>query len=293
MDVRTALREGIAQLRAAQTPSYTLAAELLLMHALERNRAWIYAHPDEEIPATHADIYLTLVARRAAGEPTQYITSTQEFWGLVFHVEPGVLIPRPETEHVIEVTLERIGSARDASPGVRRIADVGTGSGCLAVALAREFPQATVCATDISARALAIAQQNAQRHGVSERIRFTEASLLEPFLPASSHARAVPFDLIVSNPPYIARNAVTTLLREVREHEPPEALFAGPRGDELYAPLIAQAAALLAPGGLAVLEMGHDSLPHIQPLFDGAAWCDVRVTHDLAGIPRVISAERL
>ena len=178
-DVREALKEGMAQLRAANVPSSTLAAELLLMHALDRDRTWLYTHPENEIDASVARKYFGLIARRAAGEPTQYLTGKQEFWGLEFDVNPAVLIPRPETEHVIEVALERLGArgikinmrTGELSPPLR-IADVGTGSGCLAVALAHELPHAEIFATDISAAALEVALRNATRHGVASRIRF-------------------------------------------------------------------------------------------------------------------------
>jgi release factor glutamine methyltransferase len=302
-DIRSALKEGIARLREARVPSHTLAAELLLMHATQRDRVWLYSHPDDLLDTISYGDFLSLIAKRASGVPTQYLTGKQEFWGLEFHVEPGVLIPRPETEHIIEVALERVGKR-----ALRRIADVGTGSGCLAVALAKEFPDAQISATDTSPTALAIAKRNAERHGVAGRIRFMEGSLLGPFLPASSHARAVPFEVIVSNPPYIGRAEESSLPREVREHEPHEALFGGQKGFEVYPTLIEQARALLVQDGLLVLELSHDSLPSVFPLFaegdqlqgvpaktaenPAQHWHDVRITHDLAGIPRVISAIR-
>ncbi len=175
----------MARLRAANVPSHTLAAELLLMHALGRDRAWLYAHPEEPLDAPAAEKYFALIARRAAGEPTQYLTGKQEFWGLEFEVTPAVLIPRPETEHVIEVALERLGArgikinmkTGEPSPPLR-IADVGTGSGCIAVALAHELPHAEIFATDISSAALEVARRNALRHGVADRIHFTECDLL-------------------------------------------------------------------------------------------------------------------
>src|SRR5271166_3838703 len=139
-DVRTALKEGIARLRGANVPSDALAAELLLMHALGRDRTWLYSYPETPLEPVVAEKYFALIARRAAGEPTQYLTGKQEFWDLEFEVNPAVLIPRPETEHVIEVALERLGARGTAAP--LRIADVGTGSGCIAVALARELPSA-------------------------------------------------------------------------------------------------------------------------------------------------------
>jgi release factor glutamine methyltransferase len=295
LDVRTALKNGIAQLRAVNVPSFTLAAELLLLHALGRNRTWIYSHPEEEISSLAAQQYFSLLARRAAGEPTQHLTGKQEFWGLEFEVTPDVLIPRPETEHLIEVALDRL-AVRELRAGRKQtltgeglqIADIGTGSGCIAVAVAKELPGATIYASDVSPAALAVAQRNAVRHSVSNQIRFLESSLLEG---VSRSPRS--FDLIVSNPPYIGRREAPTLMREVRDHEPEIALYGGEEGYELYADLITQAAAHVKPGGLLVLELGHNSLRAVQPLLDAPNWTKVAVTNDLAGIPRVLAAERL
>jgi release factor glutamine methyltransferase len=302
MDIRAALKEGIARLRAANTPSHTLAAELLLMHALGRDRTWLYTHPDAALDHTVAEKYFALVTRRAAGEPTQYLTGQQEFWGLEFEVTTAVLIPRPETEHVVEVALERLGPRGiriNLQTGVPspplRIADVGTGSGCLAVALAHELPHAEIFATDISAPALAVAKRNAARHGVADRIHFEQADLLENHLHDSqvtAHELHL-FDLIVSNPPYVARNVADQVPREVRDHEPDVALFPGPTGVEIYARLIEQAAPRMRTGGILVLELGYDSASHVRGIFtEQASWTKVSLTNDLAGIPRVIGAER-
>jgi release factor glutamine methyltransferase len=307
MDIRSALKEAMHRLREARVPSHTLAAELLLMHVTGRERVWLYAHHEEHLDRALAEKYFALIARRVAGTPTQYLTGKQEFWGLEFEVAPGVLIPRPETEHVVEVALARFSvkhghsfarntSLGAASGGALRIADVGTGSGCLAIALAKEFPEATVMATDISATALDIARRNAIRHGVSARIEFHQCNLLDDFLhesPGANHG-SCSFDLIVSNPPYIARNEERELPREVREHEPHEALFGGTHGGELYAPLIAQAGKLLRSGGIFVCEIGFGALDGIRPLVgDASTWAVVGVTNDLAGIPRVLSAQRI
>jgi release factor glutamine methyltransferase len=302
MSIRAALREGMARLRAAQVPSYTLAAELLLMHALGRDRTSLYTHPDDLLDSAAAEKYLALIARRAAGEPTQYLTGKQEFWGLEFEVTPAVLIPRPETEHVVEVALERLGSRglkinmRTGAPNpALRIADVGTGSGCLAVALAHELPHAEFFATDISAPALEIARRNAARHGVAERIHFLETNLLESVLhesQVSSHDSRL-FDLIVSNPPYVARKEAAELPLEVREHEPHSALFGGPTGVEIYSQLIEQAGALLRPGGILVLELGYNAAGPVRAILDAQrGWTRINVTNDLAGIPRVLASER-
>jgi release factor glutamine methyltransferase len=295
LDVRAVLKEGMAQLRAAKVPSYTLAAELLLMHALDHDRTWLYTHPEAELEASVAREYFTLIARRAAGEPTQYLTGKQEFWGLEFKVTPAVLIPRPETEHVIEVALERLGArgikinmrTGEPSPALR-IADVGTGSGCLAVALAHELPHGDIFATDISAAALEVARRNAARHDVSNRIHFLEGDLLGPVAISPGS-----FDLIVSNPPYVAQHEAGTLAREVREHEPHAALFGGPLGVEMYERLIQQAGELLRSGGVLVLELGYNAAQHVRAILVAQRkWVNVSVTNDLAGIPRVLAAER-
>ena len=294
-DVRTALKEGMALLRAANIPSLTLAAELLLMHTLGRDRTWLYTHPEAELETSLAREYFALIARRAAGEPTQYLTGKQEFWGLEFEVNPDVLIPRPETEHVIEVALERLGArgikidmrTGEPSPALR-IADVGTGSGCLAVILAHELPHVEIFATDISAPALGVARRNAARHGVSSRVHFLEGDLLKPLsAPPGS------FDLIVSNPPYVAQDDAATLAREVRDHEPHTALFGGRSGIEMYERLVQQAGELLRSGGVLVLELGYDSAQPVRAILVAQRhWVNISVTNDLAGIPRVLSAER-
>jgi release factor glutamine methyltransferase len=285
-EVRAALRAAIERLEESKVPSAPLAAELLLMHILQRDRAWLYAHSEFELSPKDAAAYPQLIERRSEGVPTQYLTGRQEFWGLEFEVGPGVLIPRPETEHVIEVALERL-SARRAEP--LRIADVGTGSGCIAIALARELPGAEIVATDISAAALTFAQRNTARHGVSNRIQFLKANLLEMAIEAPRRGESG-FDLIVSNPPYVGRNDAGSLPREVREHEPAEALFAGDDGLEIYPALIDEAARKLAPSGILVFEIGYNGAQYVGSLLSASQWTDLRVTRDLAGIERVISA---
>jgi release factor glutamine methyltransferase len=300
-DIRAALKQGMAQLRATETPSHTLAAEVLLMHALQRDRAWLYSHPDDILDCASAEKYFELIARRAAGEPTQYLTGKQEFWGLEFEVTPAVLIPRPETEHVMEVALARLGERglkihldSGAPRETLHIADVGTGSGCLAVALAYELPHAQIIATDISAAALEVAGRNAIRntippHDIAGRIRFVEVDLL----PQGTGSPL--FDLIVSNPPYIADSEAASLPREVRDHEPHRALFAGPSGAEIYTRLVAESEKQLRDRGILVLELGHNSADQVRALFDAApsSWTNVSITMDLAGIPRVLAAERV
>ncbi len=293
MDAKTAFKLGIGQLRDAGVPSFTLAAELLLLHVAHKDRTWLYAHPEDELSAEQELEFFALIKSRVAGVPTQYLTEKQEFWGIEFEVTAAVLIPRPETEHVIEVALDRLavrelraGRKQTLSGAGLNIADIGTGSGCIVVSLAKDLPGAEFVATDISPRALEVAQRNAKRAGFANHIKFILSNLFDE-IPSSQR-----FQLIASNPPYIGRNEAATLQREVREHEPEIALFGGEEGYELYADLVAQSAEHLEPGGIVVLELGHNGLPAVQPLFDTPEWTRVGVTNDLAGIPRVIAAER-
>ena len=314
MTFRTALKHGISQLRAAHVTSDTLAAELLLLHATQRERTFFYSHPEAELTADESALYQNFLDRRISGVPVQHLTGKQEFWGLSFEVTPDVLIPRPETEHLIEVALDRLAlrELRAGRPNKNDgagllIADIGTGSGCIVVALAKELPQAQFVATDISPAALAVAQRNAARLGFSNQIRFFESNLFDSLsclgyhyvLPPEGSASEyrIPeektlFDVVVSNPPYIGRREAPSLAPEVRDHEPELALYGGEEGYEFYAGLTAQSAAHLKPGGLLILELGHDSLPAVQPLLEAPVWTNVSVTNDLAAIPRVIAAER-
>jgi release factor glutamine methyltransferase len=283
--VRGTLARGIAYLEAASVPSSPLAAELLLLHLLGHDRAWLYAHPEDALSSGELAQYDDLLRRRAEGVPVQYLTGRQEFWGLEFEVNPSVLIPRPETEHLIEVALEQLSNRRNEP---LRIADVGTGSGCIAVALAREFPQAQIVATDISAAALEVARRNAARHGMQDRISMVRTNLLQSYLDAAEL-----FDLIASNPPYVGRAEQGNLQREVVEHEPHQALFAGEDGLNVYPEIIAQAARLLKPGGLLVVELGYGQAENVSGMIaKDAGWTRVSIAPDLAGIPRVLAAER-
>ena len=306
-DLRSLLRQGIHFLREAHIPSDTLAAELLLLHVTGHDRTWLYSHPEEIVPEPAAREFHCLVQRRIAGEPTQHLTGHQEFWGLEFEVSPDVLIPRPETEHLLEVALDRL-AVREIRAGRPpkitgenlSIVDIGTGSGCIAIALAKELPAAQIVATDISLAALAIAQRNANRLDFASRITFLESNLFSTFSPlATRHSLApggarVPlfFDLVISNPPYISRREASSLPTEVRDHEPATALYGGEEGYEVYGRLVPEAARYLKPGGLLVLELGHDSLPAVRPLLESPEWANLLVTNDLAAIPRVLSAER-
>src|SRR5712664_4607957 len=217
MDIRTALKQGLAQLRAVGVPSHTLAAEMLLLHVLGRDRTWIYAHPEEEISPADVRRFLELSGRRSSGEPTQHLTGKQEFWSLEFEVTPDVLIPRPETEHVIEVALDRLavreirsGRKQTLSGEGLQIADIGTGSGCIAIVLAKDLPGATIYATDISSAALSVAQRNAARHSVSDQIHFAESNLLDGFIDRAA-ANAGPSVVVTQHAaPLLATDASST-----------------------------------------------------------------------------------
>ncbi len=292
MNVRAALQRASAQLTTADVPSSALAAELLLMHTLAKDRTYLLAHPECKLSQDEERRFFSLVGKRADGTPTQYLTGHQEFWGLDLLVEPGVLIPRPETEHVVETVLEWLGG-QGAKPSLvgkpLRLADVGTGSGCLALALAHELPEAEILASDISLQALALARRNAECLGLAGRVRFLASNLLDALIPQSGTGPL--FDAMVSNPPYVRQQDAAMLPREVREHEPALALFSGENGLELYGLLIEQAQVLLRSGGLLALELGYGASGKAAALL-GQGWKNVRLRPDLAGIPRVLSAEK-
>jgi release factor glutamine methyltransferase len=268
-------------------------AELLLMFTLGCDRAYLFAHPERELSADEARRYEAALTERARGVPAQYITGHQEFWGMHFIVTPSVLIPRPETEHVIETVLELQGSAsgifrRQAFESRKpeagsRIADVGTGSGCIALALAKELPQAEINATDISSAALEIARANAARHQLESRVQFREADLLAGFADDF-------FDFVVSNPPYVGEFEADEVQLEVRKFEPRNAVFAGPTGTEVIARLIPQACAALKPGGWLVMEISGSIAEGTKGLLRD--WNKVATVPDLQSIPRVIRAQK-
>jgi release factor glutamine methyltransferase len=253
-------------------------AELLLIFTLNCDRAYLYAHPERQLEDDEQSRYNRALDQRAQGIPAQYITGHQEFWGMDFIVSPAVLIPRPETEHVVE-TLLPLARAM-ANP---RIVDVGTGSGCLALALAKELPQAEIHATDISSGALEIARANAARHQLESRVHFHQGDLLEGL----DNTR---FDFVVSNPPYVGESEEDQLQLEVRKYEPHHAVFAGPTGLEVIQRLIPQAHDALKPGGWLVIEISGSIVEGVEDLLN--SWREVRITEDLQKIPRVASAQK-
>ena len=251
-------------------------SELLLMQVLGCDRAYLLTHPETRLTPGQADTYEDWLARRARHEPLQYIIGEQEFFGLKLRVTPDVLIPRPETEHLVEAALALTDKTTAA-----RIADVGTGSGAIAIALAHALPKAQITAVDISTAALAVARENAERHGAAERIRFVQSDLLAAIAGES-------FDLIASNPPYVAEGEV--LEPQVRDFEPASALFAGPEGLDAYRRLIPQADAALKPRGWLLMEIGHSQREVLMEML--ADWQDVSFVNDLQSISRVARARR-
>lgn len=271
MTLGTALLQGQKLFEDAGILAPRLTAEVLLAHAIGCERSWLFAHSDEELKEVWWIHYGRYLHQRLNGMPTQYITGKQEFWGRDFRVTPDVLIPRPETEHVVEAVLKQ---------NAGRILDIGTGSGAIAISLALET-KAKVVATDISLAALYVAKQNSLR--LSARVDFLAGDLAAALADRS-------FDVVVSNPPYVAETDRGSLAREVRDHEPELALFAGAYGLAIYSRLIPEAARVLTPGGTLILELGAGMAESVSALLYGG-WRDIEAAPDLAGIPRVLTAK--
>lgn len=271
MTLHEALIQGTQLLEDAGIAVARLTAEVLLCHALHAERPYLYAHPERELREVEWIHYGRYLHERLQGKPTQYITGRQEFYGREFRVTPDVLIPRQETELVVETALE-------VGRGARRILDAGTGSGAIAVTLQLET-QAVVCGTDISDAALAVAAENARRLGA--HVDFVRCDLMSAVAGGAT-------DLIVSNPPYVPLGERAGLQREVRDHEPEAALFAGPTGFEIYERLVTDAERVLCSGGWLVMELGYQSRDRVLAML-GPRWRDMRVAPDLAGIPRVLA----
>jgi release factor glutamine methyltransferase len=273
LTIRAALQQGSRLLEEAGVPAPELTAQVLLCHALTCERPYLYSHSEDELTELAWIHYGRYLDQRLNGKPTQYITKHQEFYGRDFYVDANVLIPRPETEIVVETALGRIN--RES-----RVVDVGCGSGAIAVTVQLE-KGCVVYATDLSSPALSVARANSSRLGAT--VGFVHADLLSPFADGT-------FDLVISNPPYVADGDRDGLQREVRDYEPSLALFAGPTGNEVYQKLIREAARVLRPRGTLVLELGYRSLEAVRAMLD-ARWQNIEATPDLCGIPRVLTAE--
>ncbi len=279
------IRDARERLTHACVPSAAVDAEVLLAQAIGVDRVRLHVDPDQVVPPAAARAFEDLVGRRVGREPLQYLTGVQEFWSLPFHVSPAVLIPRPETEGIVEAFL---AINRRPDP---LVLDVGTGSGCLAVVVAREVPGARVLACDLSAEALTVARDNAARHGVTERVRFECGDIFDAFAGSGVAGQA---DFILSNPPYVPEGQLAGLVPEVRDHEPRTALVAGPDGLDVHRRLAAGAHRFLrpsggtGPGGHLIVEFGLGQEPGIRAVYGPATgWAVVVVRADLAGIPRI------
>jgi release factor glutamine methyltransferase len=282
VQLKDALAKAIARLTTEKIPSPRLNAELLLMFILSCDRAYLFAHPERKLSTEEESSYEAALAERVRGVPAQYITGHQEFWGMDLIVTPAVLIPRPETEHVIETVLELRAAEVRAPQSKVRIVDAGTGSGCIALALAKELPRAEIHATDISPDALEIARANAARHQLERRIHFHQADLLEGV--------KRDFDFVVSNPPYVGESEEDQVQLEVRKFEPRNAVFAGPAGTEVIARLVPQAKQILRPGGWLIMEISGTIAEEVRKLLEG--WQEVEIKPDLQSIPRVVQARK-
>ncbi len=277
--ISEALKEAGERLRAASTPNHLLDAQTLLAEALGKDRTYLIVNFNQQLPEDILSKFRAMIDRRAAGEPLQYITGHQEFFGFDFEVTPDVLIPRPETEMIVEETIRLVQVDRIARPV---IIDVGAGSGCVSVALARELSAARVIAGDISEPALRVARRNAARHGVEDRIAFVASDLLDAFVEEGFT------DFILSNPPYVSEEEFHSLQREVRDWEPRLALTDSGDGLSVYRKLLEEAPSRLKPGGHLILEMGYTQSEKILAMVDHQVWGTVRPLDDLQGIPRTI-----
>ncbi len=277
MTVQEVLQRSASWLRDKGLASPRLEAELLLAHVLQGDRLGLYTQSDRPLDDEELEAYRGLLRRRVAGEPAAYLTGAREFYGLAFRVGPAVLVPRPETELLVDRT-------RALEPAPRRLLDLGTGSGCIAVACVQRVERLEAVATDLSAAALDYARQNAATHGVADRIRFLEGDLFQPLEPTDR------FDVIVSNPPYVADEPQPAGTDgDALKHEPAQALFAGPEGLAVLTLLIEGAPAFLAPGGTLLAEIGEDQEQAVLALAR-AAFAHAKVHRDLAGLPRILEA---
>ena len=272
---------GAESLRLAGVIDPRLEAGSLLAHALSQDRTYLIARSNDMVPGEQLDRFRTLIARRATREPLQYIVGYQEFFKLKFEVTPDVLIPRPETELVVEAALEVADRELSLS-----ILDVGTGSGCIVISLLNELMNAHAIATDISSSALAVARRNAQRHNVRDRVTFIQADSL------SQLDQSAAFSLIVSNPPYVSAGDIATLQSEVREHEPLMALVSGADGLDHIRALLRETPQLLHHNGYFIFEIGFGQRDTIEQLVDRAIWHLIEVRKDLQGIPRTVVLQK-
>ena len=278
--IAEAVLHGANKLRKAGVPEERREAGSLLMHVLGRDRTYILGRAEDLLTDEQVEEFSESLEARAEGKPLQYITGRQEFFGIEFEVNNDVLIPRPETELLVEAALSIV--SQNETPF---ICDVGTGSGCIVVTLLHKLPRARGIALDISAAALAVAERNANRHGVQERLSFVTSDCFAGLGPAFGQT----FDLIVSNPPYVAERAVAGLQREVRDFEPRVALTAGEDGLSVIRRLLVESGDYLKSGGCLIFEMGFDQHDAVKELIDENVWKLLEIYDDLQGIPRTVA----
>jgi release factor glutamine methyltransferase len=280
------INKAMIELATAGITNARLDAEVLLSHIIGKDRVWLITHRDDALDGRDQRDFDEALRRRAKREPLQYLIGNQEFWGLEFKVTPDVLIPRPETELIIEAALAIVQDRNQQA----RIVDLCTGSGCIAVSLAKELTSAHVIATDASERALAVARENARYHGVADRIRYLEGDLFCPLEELDIRGRV---DIMVSNPPYVRAGDLPALQPEVKDYEPLMALIAGPEGTEMAKRIIKTAPEYLKKNGALIMEMGLGQAEALTRMAEATgAYTRPEILKDLAGIERVIVAKK-
>jgi len=286
MTIAEAILQGTHKLRSAGVPEARREAGSLLGHVIERDRSFIISHAEDSVDSEEAERFAAFIEERSKGKPLQYITGVQEFFGLDFEVNADVLIPRPETELLVETALQLIPNTSASF-----VCDVGTGSGCVAITLLHERAKARGMAIDISPAAIEIAKRNAARHAVTEQLEFLNSDCFAEL------DKATVFDLIVSNPPYIPAGDLKSLQREVRDYEPHLALEAGPDGLSIIRRLLAEAGTYLSPGGHLLFEIGFDQSAAVEsliaPMVASGSWNLLHIYPDLQGIPRTVALQKI
>lgn len=284
LSIAEAAREAAEALRLSGLPEARREAASLISHAISRDQTFLLTHPEHRLAPSDMSRLRSMVERRAAGEPLQYITGRQEFYGLEFEVTPDVLIPRPETELLVETALRLLDTGDDDAP---LVCDVGTGTGCISIAILHERERARALGLDISTRALRVAARNATRHGVGARLKLIASDCF-----ATLDFARPRFTMIVSNPPYVAEDALEGLQREVRDYEPRVALTPGGDGLRIIRRLLKDAPSLLLPGGHLLLEIGFDQHAAVNELIDARVWTLLDIHRDLQGIPRIVALRK-
>lgn len=277
MNIEEVMTLAVAELQDAAVTEPRLETASLLSFVLDHDRTFLHAHPEYVLSDAEMSAFRTAIKRRSEREPLQYITGRQEFWRLEFAVTPDVLIPRPETEILVETAIELLDD-----PPSPRFCEVGTGSGCIAVSILHSVNRASAIATDISPAALLVAGRNAERHGVRKRLELRNASIFDTVTGR--------FDLIVSNPPYVPDAEIASLQAEVREHEPLLALSGGSGGLDIISQIVEQSPRFMRPGGSLLMEIGFDQADRVTELFDSNEWESVDLLPDLHSIPRIVNA---